>query len=136
MERLTERHNFELRGLDGKQYKASDVVLKSTGMPAGNDEIEAVYNKLAEFEDFMEEQGFESLEDLQKYIEQSFKVVKILSDKNIQINNLQYRWQKLKEWVQKQSKPIDDIVISDDETKYIYMSDIFDEMQELEKEIK
>lgn len=49
---------------------------------------------------------------------------------------LKDRWQKLKEWIMKQSKPIDDIVISDDETKYIYMSDIFDEMQELEKEIK
>lgn len=47
---------------------------------------------------------------------------------------LKTRWQKLKEWVQKQSKPIDNIVISDDETKYIYMSDIFDEIQKLEKE--
>ena len=64
MERFTERHTFEIRGLNGEKYNQSCIVLKATGQPAGNNELEKVYNKLAEFEDFMEEQGFESLEDL------------------------------------------------------------------------
>lgn len=68
MERLTIKHNFELRGLDGKQYKASEVVLKSTGMPAENDEIREAYNKLAEFEDFMESFGCEELEEIEHLI--------------------------------------------------------------------
>ena len=106
-------------------------------------------DKLAEFEDFMEENGFESLKDLQTHINKINKYelgirkqfVKEINEEDFfdmkeENQALKDRWQRLKEWVQKQSKPIDDIVISDDETKYIYMSDIFDEMQELEKEIK
>lgn len=61
------------------------------------------------------------------------KFVKLITDLKDENQALKSRWQKLKEWVQKRIKPIDDIVISDDETKYIYMSDIFDEMQELER---
>lgn len=68
MKRLTERHTFELRGFGGKQYNVSTIVLKSTGQPAGNDEIAKVYNKLAEFEDFMEKYKFESWEDFQNSI--------------------------------------------------------------------
>lgn len=109
---------------------------------ANVDDTNKLLNKLGKFEDFMEEQGFESLEDLRKYIEKSFKVVKVLSDKNIQINNLQYRWQKLKEFVETSNEvllySIEDKPSKLGNKKYNYFErkQLLDKMQELEKEIK
>ena len=107
MERLTERHKFELRSLDDKTYNINTIVLKSTGAPAENNEIGKVYNKLCEFEDFMEEQGFESLEIVKKQCDLSVDVLamdsenselKIANEKLWQENqDLKDRWEKLKE---------------------------------------
>ena len=107
MERLTERHNFEIRGLNGKKYNQSDIVLKATGQTGENYEMEKVYEKLCEIEDFMEEQGFESLEELKLRIEyyqetidnQKFNYDELHKYKNKlhQENQaLKERWQKLK----------------------------------------
>ena len=105
-------------------------------------------DRLAEFEDFMEEQGFESVEQLKEIIE-IFKTSRrlcfgisarrngkslMLMNELIDLCKYKNKWQKLKEWVKEQSNPIDNLVVSNDETKYIYMSDILDEMEELEKE--
>lgn len=79
-------------------------------------------DKLAEFEDFMEENGFESLEELQKHIE-------LINDYYNEIKNtgtcgfcehldnkenqtLKDRWQKLKEWVEK--KYVDNYIDAND----------------------
>ena len=101
-------------------------------------------DKLAEFEDFMEEQGFESLEDLQHKINSwvNEEQVKQIAQKSIkdylssngvqkQINELaiyKAMWQKLKEWLmytleEKQNSP-----------KYYKFNNVLDKMQELEKQ--
>ena len=43
--------------------------------------FEKMFYKLAEFEDFMEENGFEDLEDLERYISQSIKAGLIINKK-------------------------------------------------------
>lgn len=88
------------------------------------DDVFVVGKRLGAFEDFMEEVGAESLDELENCIVDLKQEAQALKD----------RWQKLKEWIKEQSNPIDNLVVSDDETKYIYMSDILDEMQELEEE--
>lgn len=49
------------------------------------------------------------------------------------IAELEDRWDKFKEWIMEQNNPINNLIISNDETKYLYMSDILDEMEELDK---
>lgn len=101
-------------------------------------------DKLAEFEDFMEEQGFESLDNLQNYINKIYKYelgvrkqfVKEINEEeffNMKDENqkLKDRWQKLKEWLSDRrsengSKYFDNEMIEDD--------NILDKMQELEKD--
>ena len=109
MERLVERHRFELRSYDGIPYNINTIVLKSTGAPAENDEIGKVYNKLCEFEDFMEEQGFESLEEVKRQCDLVVDVLamdsenselKIANEKLWKENQaLKDRWEKLKDWI-------------------------------------
>lgn len=96
-------------------------------------------DRLAEFEDLMEEMGFESLEELKFRIEyykdtidnQEFNYDNLHKYKNLlQHENqaLKDRWEKLKEWLmyileEKQSSP-----------KYYKFNNVLDKMQELEKE--
>lgn len=61
------------------------------------------------------------------------RLIEFFDKKQERIAELEDRWQKLKEWIKEQNNPIDNLVISDDETKYLYMSDILDEMEELDK---
>lgn len=100
-------------------------------------------DKLAEFEDFMEEQGFERLEDLQTHINKINKYelgirkqfVKEINEEDFfdmkdENQALKDRWQKLKEWListleEKQNSP-----------KYYKFNNVLNKMQELEKEIK
>ena len=99
------------------------------------EKIDNVYYKLAEFEDFMEEQGFESLEQLKEKVDFRKRIDTAPIEKAFrEKQKIQDRWNNLKEWIKEQSNPINNLVISDDETKYLYMSDILDLMQELEKE--
>lgn len=121
MDRLTEY--FELCAYVDKRNNIIDVSDKlplfENGVVIGR-----AINKLAEFEDFMEEVGAESLNELENCIVDLKQENQALKD----------RWQKLKEWIKGLNNPIDNLVISDDETKYLYMSDVLDEMQELEEE--
>lgn len=94
-------------------------------------ENQQAVNRLAEFEDFLEEMGFDSIEEIKDIM---INLAENLTEKLKDILKLEDRWQKLKEFIGEQSNPIDNLVVSDNETKYIYMSDILDEMQELEKE--
>lgn len=87
--------------------------------------------KLAEFEDFMEEQGFESLGELESVLYQLN--VEASKTKELEQENqaLKERWEKLKEWLidrrdENGSKYFDNEMIEDD--------DILDKMKELEKE--
>jgi len=54
---------------------------------------------LKEFEAFMEEQGFEDLQDLERYIEQSIKAIELLDKKMKENQTLKARWKKLKKFV-------------------------------------
>lgn len=59
--------------------------------------------KLAEFEDFMEEQGFESLEQLKKYINdlyaENIVIATELSLTKAKNKKVQDRWSELKDYV-------------------------------------
>ena len=83
------------------------------------DKIDDVYYKLSEFEDFMEEQGFESLEQLKDFMQYT---------KNAMLDVLKVadRWQELKKYVETLSNESD--TISED----LYF--IKDKIQELEKD--
>ena len=133
MERLTERHNFEIRGLNGEKYNQTDVVLKATGQTAENYEIEKVYEKLCEFEDFMESFGFEELEQLEHELgyvhwnkiekKSEFITHKYNSQK------LKDRWNKLKEWIFN-TKPLRGASVC------FLKETLLGKMEELEKENK
>lgn len=84
--------------------------------------FEAMFYRLAEFEDFMEEVGAESLDEIET----------LIVDLNKENQTLKGNWVKLREWLMEFGSPIEELVVTYDETKYIYVSDILDEMQELE----
>lgn len=124
MERLTyknylEEYEVKFKKKSDKQWSiaGSDTHIKITGEPI---------DKLAEFEDFMEEQGFEDLEDLERYISQSIKAGLIINKQRQENQELKERWQKLKEFIKKLSSETE--VVSED----LYF--IKNKMQELEKE--
>ncbi len=62
------------------------------------DKIDDVYFKLAEFEDFMEEEGFEDLESFKWTLNFMKDLNKVGAKTLIENQALQDRWQKLKEW--------------------------------------
>ena len=87
-------------------------------------------DRLAEFEDFMEEQGFESLELLKATLKmktQSIKGFEKLNQKNQAFKN---RWQKLKEWVVKEQG----YASMNQEERFNTLEEVKDKMQELEQE--
>jgi hypothetical protein len=96
--------------------------------------------RLAEFEDFMEEMGFESLEDLKKYINLSFELSLIPSKKRQEIKALKERWEKLKalleEDMEHNSKEYDESLCSAFQHYSATENWVLDRMQELEKENK
>lgn len=59
-----------------------------------------IENKLGKFEDFMEEQGFEDLQDLERYIEQSIKASELLDKKMKENQALKDRWEVLKDFIE------------------------------------
>lgn len=69
------------------------------------EKADEIYYKLAEFEDFMEEQGFESLVELKECIEiqeTNIRFYSRISEENSNKNQaLKARWEKLKEYIDK-----------------------------------
>lgn len=103
------------------------------------DKIDDVYFKLAEFEDFMEEQKVESLEHLAYYLKTLKKARKVNGELNVECckqkkenQALKDRWQKLKEFVKEKGynyfKKGLFFEIEDDFKEVLF------KMQELEKE--
>ena len=62
------------------------------------DKIDNVYFKLAEFEDFMEEQGFEDLESFRWALNFMKKLNSVGAKCILERQNLEDRWKKLKKW--------------------------------------
>ena len=98
---------------------------------ANADDINKLLNKLGKFEDFMEEQDFESLEHLAFTLEEQNKIIDAYEQEN---QALKDRWQKLKECVDKELQK--DIKRSDlkHESFVICEQFVLDKMQELEEE--
>ena len=85
--------------------------------------FEKVFYKLAKFEDFMEDQGIESLEEL--------KTFKALKD----------GWEKLKGSIYDRLEFFGDIASSEDATeyakgKYYLLNELYEEILELEKAVQ
>jgi len=130
MERLTKKQD------DGKYY-ISQLSIDNSYKNGFNSFYGKPIDKLAEFEDFMEEQGFESLEELKKCFEiwnseddngflkdtDNKKLFLYRFAKNLfryekdENKALKDRWQKLKEWA-----------------SYLCYFELVDKMEELEKE--
>lgn len=101
MERLTKIDDYSGRNIiETNRFTRDDdwIISEKTDGITISFSSKAI-DKLAEFEDFMEEQGFEDLEDLKRYMEQSFKVAEILTKVRKEKQALKSRWQELKEWV-------------------------------------
>ena len=71
MKRLTEK---------GKTYRSSDAFEYLEPLDA-QEFIDTIYLQLRQFEDFIEEEGFEDLQDLKRYIEQSIKASELITKK-------------------------------------------------------
>lgn len=116
MERLTNKV-FDDKGNQQKIYECSSVSdLK-------------IQTKLGEFEDFMEEQGFESLGDLKNTVSNIEKLMLIAAKTtNLKEENqsLKDRWEKLKEYI------IKEINKEGDGDFACAEEDILDKMRELE----
>ena len=87
--------------------------------------FEAMFYRLAEVEDFLEDTGISDFAELKRIV-----TTNAVWQEN---QTLKGNWGKLKEWLMGFGNPMIELVVSDDETKYIYVSDILDEMQELER---
>lgn len=87
-----------------------------------------MYDKLLAFEDFMEEQGFEDLQDLEKYIALTIKSSEIVAKKRQEIRTLKGNWEKLREFVGHERICVDDGF----QEVYDAYGCVLDKMQELE----
>lgn len=137
MERLTEYDEFgiaEFVGIDNTKLYERLVCDETVALTI-------VTNKLAEFEDFMEANKFENIQDLQNALNGEFEHIfdekhkiwiKTIEDKTyVEKRNriLEERWEKLREWLSDRrsengSKYFDNEMIEDD--------NILDKMKELE----
>lgn len=93
------------------------------------EKADEIYYKLAEFEDFMEEQGFESLGELKECIEiqeTNIRFYSRISEENSNKNQaLKARWEKLKEYTKQEAEV--------DYQCCYFGQDILEKMQELEE---
>lgn len=85
------------------------------------DDVFVVGKRLGAFEDFMEEVGAESLDELENCI----------VDLKQETQALKERWQKLKEFIITNKNSM---FLNDMPTTRMYLAKVLDEMQELEKE--
>ena len=95
---------------------------------ANADDTNKLLNKLGAFEDFMEEQGFESLKELKEKVDFRKRIDTAPIEKAFrEKQEIQDKWQKLKEWVENNSN------VTDEDYSLIY-GFVLDQMEELEKE--
>ena len=151
MERLTTKQS------DGMYY-ISQLSIDNSYANGFNCLYGKPVNKLAEFEDFMEEQGFESLEELKQKLNKSFKVQDCAEKCGCEINGVFFEYEQLmvldayKEFntsylkkyqdSQKENQKLKDMwnKLKEDMRKnysispIIYASDVLNKMQKLEKE--
>lgn len=90
---------------NGKEFKPTKKQLKivlddyALMLIKKTKENQELKDHFAEFEDFIEEQGFEDLQDLERYIEQSIKASELLDKKMKENQALKTRWGKLKDFI-------------------------------------
>lgn len=134
MERLTEKVNDYWKTNDKAHIYYLDT---NESVFVGN-----VIDRLAEFEDFMEEQGFESLEKLKEFIElqeTNIRFYSRVSEENSNKNQaLKYRWKKLKKLLEKDmehnQKEYDESFITAFQHYSATENWVLDRMEELAKE--
>ena len=117
------------------------------------------FDKVAEFEDFIEEQGFKNLEDFKKALEIKLPdervkqialeemrkeiknhIAQILKKEVPELYRYKDNWQKLKEWLNQKYNEDWNKYIEDKDWSYRYFCEfnnkVLDKMQELEKEMR
>ena len=119
---------------NGKEFKPTKKQLKivlddyALMLIKKTRENQELKDHFAEFEDFIEEQGFEDLQDLERYIEQSIKAIELLDKKMKENQALKTRWEKLKKFVNTPKE-----IQQWDERFEVTVDSIKAKMQELEK---
>lgn len=116
MERLTKQ---ELRGCNNMDFYSKQM------------DWQSIYNRLADFEDFMDKHNFESLEDIESILtglDLSFRTNCRLVGVN---TKLKERWQKLKEYVEGREDHNNEC---DEDERLIEDNIIWAKMKELEEE--
>lgn len=131
MKRLTEYDEFgnaEFVGIDNTKLYERLVCDETVALTIAT-------NKLAEFEDFMEQEEFTSIEDLKAYIKLQSKGSKDLIQEN---QALKDRWQKLKEHIEKERNTNSNICLNCSDCMYsnaeMFCEELLEKMEELEKE--
>ena len=155
MERLTDKETKTL-----KYSEENNITLSNSRIEAGKRKsyfYGKPIEKLAEFEDFMEEQGFKNLEDFKKALEIKLPdervkqialeemrkemknhIAQILKKEVPELYKYKDRWQKLKDFCDMLLKEYKE---DDDDIDYcvgktIATKKVLDKMKKLEKEIK
>lgn len=88
--------------------------------------FEKMFYKLAEIEDFMEDMGFECLEDIYKDMVKFKKNINVIYQLKQEKQALKDNWEKLKEWIHNRDENCGSL-----EIHFVY-KDMLSEMQELE----
>lgn len=89
-----------------------------------------VVNKLGQFEDFMEEYGFDSIESLKKLIDEDTERMRSVLDHENELKSYKKSWNTLKGFIFNRQ------YCSGYEVQTKLILDILDKMEELEKETK
>lgn len=87
-----------------------------------------------EFEDFLGEYGFESIDELKKLINEDTERMRSVLDHENELKSYMKRWEKLKEYVKHEIKITNEYFGCDNFSKE--EQNILDRMQELKKESK
>ena len=145
MERLTTKHIYTLGGLNGKQEQVSKYIVKKLGYEERDDIHQEVVDKLAEFEDLMEEYEIEDLRTALKNIDDTINQCLSVNKKTnnyknqlvIENQQLKDRWELLKEYLNHEYK--EELKVRRFEVRECFIRDLEDiiyKMRELEKGVE
>lgn len=102
-----------------------------------NTTFEKLFYKVVEFEDFMEEQGFESLELLKATLKMKTQSIKGFEKLKQENQALKDRWNKLKEYIEKEINNDSHFFNQSNESIYAHYivaeQQVLDFMEKLEK---